>query len=139
MRIVLLLLIIGLGFVNNWQNTEVTLTIKNIKTIRGNIVIGVFDSKKTFLKKGKEFKTYTLKVTKNEESIVLTGLPDGDYAISIFHDVNSDNKCNTNIIGIPTEPYGFSNNFKPKLFKPSFNDCKIKRTDNGPITIKLLD
>jgi len=65
-------------------------------------------------------------------------LPDGEYAVAIFHDKNSDKICNTNFLGIPKEGYGFSKNFKPRLSSPSFNDCKIDLNSNMSITIKLI-
>ena len=36
----------------------------------------------------------------------IKGLKHGQYALAIFHDLNSDTICR-NIMGIPTEKYGF--------------------------------
>jgi uncharacterized protein (DUF2141 family) len=33
----------------------------------------------------------------------------GSYAIAVFHDTNANTKLDRNFIGLPTEPYGFSN------------------------------
>ncbi|WP_210493344.1 DUF2141 domain-containing protein [Microvirga antarctica] len=33
----------------------------------------------------------------------------GSYAIAVFHDISGDGKLNRNFIGLPNEPYGFSN------------------------------
>lgn len=41
---------------------------------------------------------------------VFEGLPDGDYAVKAFHDVNGDGQMNVSPFGMPTEPYAFSNN-----------------------------
>jgi uncharacterized protein (DUF2141 family) len=37
-------------------------------------------------------------------------LAPGQYAFRMFHDVNGDGRMNTNPLGIPTEPFAFSNN-----------------------------
>ena len=38
------------------------------------------------------------------------GLPDGDYAVRAFHDLNGDGKMNTNPFGMPVEPDEYSQN-----------------------------
>jgi len=39
-----------------------------------------------------------------------TGVAAGHYAFSVFQDVDEDGDLNTNLLTMPTEPYGFSNN-----------------------------
>jgi len=65
-------------------------------------------------------------------------LPKGEYAIAIMHDKNTDKICNTNFFGIPTEGYGFSRNYRPKLSAPTFDDCKIDVNSNLSITIEMI-
>src|SRR5262249_40780283 len=40
----------------------------------------------------------------------------GEYAAFVAHDRNRNGKLDANLIGIPKEPFGMSNDFKPKLF-----------------------
>jgi uncharacterized protein (DUF2141 family) len=60
----------------------------------------------------------------------------GEYAVTVIHDENADGKLDTNLIGIPTEGFGFSNN--PKVFfgPPTFN--KTKLNVNGPTQINIM-
>jgi len=69
--------------------------------------------------------------------LVINDLPKGDYAISMYHDKNADGKCNLNFLGVPTEPYGFSNNFRPKFSAPTFTDCQFNLNTNETLKIKL--
>ncbi|HNI91331.1 MAG TPA: DUF2141 domain-containing protein, partial [Leptospiraceae bacterium] len=46
-------------------------------------------------------------------------------AIGIMHDENNNLKMDTNLIGIPKEGYGVSNNVKSKLGPPKYEDAKI--------------
>lgn len=135
----LLLSVFGLGPPAETETADLKIVVTNINAKQGTIELGVFNKPKTFLKKGKEYKTYSQKVTNDTVVFVLKGLKKDHYAISLYHDVNSDNECNLNFLGIPVEPYGFSRNFKPKLSKPSFNDCKIDVNQDIAIAIKLLD
>ena len=49
----------------------------------------------------------------------------GTYAIAIFQDENGNGKMDKNFFGVPTEPYGMSNNFRPRFSAPKFNDCQF--------------
>ena len=44
----------------------------------------------------------------------------GTFALAVIHDENRDGKLATNVIGIPKEGYGFSNDAKGSLGAPSF-------------------
>ena len=73
-----------------------------------------------------------------EETFKITiELPDGEYAIAAFLDLNKNEKMDKNFIGIPKEQYGFSNNAMGRMSAPSFEQAKFKVS--GPTThdIKL--
>lgn len=136
-----MLLLLSIYNVNYKQpeTVDIKVIVTNINTLEGNIEMGVFNDSKTFLKKGKEYKAYSQKVTNKTMIFYLSGLEKDNYAISLYHGINSDNRCNLNILGRPSEPYGFSNNVKLKLFKPSFDDCKVVVNKNMTLTIELVD
>ena len=136
--IFLLLFCLTWGDYQHTDTVDLKILVTNINTLKGSIELGVFNNSKTFLKKGGEYKTYSQKVTGDTIIFYLNGLKKDDYAITIYHDINSDNKCNMSFWGIPSEPYGFSRNFKPKYSKPSFDDCKINTCGTLPITISLI-
>lgn len=89
---------------------DLKIVVTNINTLEGSIELEIFNKPKSFLKKGKEYKFYSQKVSSDTMIFLLTGLKKDNYAISIYHDINSDNKCNMNFFGISLEPYGFSKN-----------------------------
>lgn len=71
--------------------------------------------------------------------IVFTNLPEGVYAVSIFHDENNNEKLDKNFMGIPKEGYGSSNNPKKKMGPPSFDETKfqVNGTEQS-LEIKLM-
>ena len=137
MKILILYLSFLTSFFGN-DNPELTINVQNIKSLKGEIIIGVFNTDKDFLKDGVAIKNYKITVDKGTETIVIKDLPKGDYAISLYHDENSDNECNRNFLGIPKEGYGFSNNVKPKFSAPSYKDCKFTLVENKVLDIVLL-
>ena len=54
-------------------------------------------------------------------------LPYGSYAIIVFHDENSNGEPDHNLLRIPSEPLGFSNQFRPGLLAglPSFEKLRF--------------
>ena len=54
-----------------------------------------------------------------------TNLKPGTYAAAAFHDENSDKKINSNLLGIPKEGIGVSNNVKGRFGPPKFDDAKF--------------
>jgi uncharacterized protein (DUF2141 family) len=120
-------------------NPKLTIKISNIEKMKGEIIVGVFSSESAFLKEGAAVKNYSIKVNKDAATFTITDLPKGEYAISMYHDENSDNKMNTSFIGIPKEAYGFSNNVKPKMSAPKYQDCKFTFSEDKTLQIKLIN
>lgn len=48
----------------------------------------------------------------------------GSYAIAIFHDLNGNTKLDRSLIGLPSEPYGFSNDVGRRGI-PSFEGALV--------------
>ena len=136
MNILLLYFSLLIGFVSN-KNPQLTIKIENIEVLEGDIRIGVFNTSENFLKQGFTFKKYKIAVKNTTESILIDDLPKGDYAFILYHDKNTDGKMNRNLLGIPKEPFGFSNNVKPKFAKPTFEDCKFLLAENLELQINL--
>jgi uncharacterized protein (DUF2141 family) len=55
-----------------------------------------------------------------------TDISEGSYAISIGHDLNSNKRVDTSFIGLPTEQWGVSNNARPNLRAPRFEEAVFK-------------
>jgi uncharacterized protein (DUF2141 family) len=64
-------------------------------------------------------------------------LPDGTYAVGVFHDVDGNEALSKNFLGIPKEPFGFSNNVRGRFGPPSFMEASFSLTRDLAITIAL--
>jgi len=68
-----------------------------------------------------------------------TDLPPGMYAVAVYEDLNSNHKLDHNLIGIPREPVGVSNNPPARLGPPHFDECTFRLGDSAEtITITLV-
>lgn len=120
------------------HDTELSIKITNIKNIEGKVDIGIYNYGENFPKVGKDYKNIILDVDSSTVIYKIDNLPEGEYAIAVFHDKNSDGVCNKNFLGIPTEGYGFSNNVKPLFSAPSFDKTKFTLKGSVTITISLI-
>jgi uncharacterized protein (DUF2141 family) len=101
------------------QAANIELTITGIKKVEGTIMLAAYNSAETMGNPDKAWQKRMQKVDKAEISMSFTDVAPGQYAISIFQDLDGDFRLKTNIVGIPVEPYGFSNN--PTLYgAPTF-------------------
>jgi uncharacterized protein (DUF2141 family) len=57
--------------------------------------------------------------------ILLCDVPHGLHAVSVRHDEHNSGKLEKNLVGIPTEGYGGSNNPEPKLRAPTLDEAKL--------------
>lgn len=67
-------------------------------------------------------------VAANGPVVVLTfnDIAPGFYAAKVFHDVDGDGRIDTNVLGIPTEPYGFSKDAMGMFGPPSFKQAAFE-------------
>ncbi|MCS7005381.1 MAG: DUF2141 domain-containing protein [Cytophagales bacterium] len=117
---------------------KLSIYIPNLSSARGYLRLIVFNSPNGFpsdYQKAVFAESYAVK--SSSILIELPELPEDNYAIAIFHDENSNNRFDLNLIGVPKEGYGFSNNAKAILGPPSFQDAKIFLNSNVKITMEL--
>ena len=119
----------------NAQNT-IELKIINFASDKGVAQIGLFNTETSFL--DKVYKGKEVKIKDQKAVAIFTDIPDGTYAISVFHDKNEDEKLNT-FLGIPTENYAASNNAPSKFGPPKWKDAKfeVKNGENVKQKISL--
>lgn len=134
--IISFVLILASTFSNG--NPELTINVTNVKVIRGEIKVVIYNTSDKFLEEGADVKIYAKSVDAMSETIVIDDLPKGDYSIFLYHDENSDDECNLNFFGIPQEGYGFSNNVRPKLSAPDFDDCKFSLKERTVLDVELI-
>ena len=64
------------------------------------------------------------------------GIAVGKYAVSVFHDENSNGKLDSNFLGIPREGVGASNNAKGHFEPPKFDAAAVQFA-GGRLDLKI--
>ncbi len=103
---------------------NISVTISNIKSETGYIMAALFDSKDTYL--GSDIvRAERIAISGSSVTFSYADLPQGEYAITVFHDEDSDGKLATGMFGIPSEPYGFSNDAPVRFGPPKWSKAKF--------------
>lgn len=132
-------LILGLFlFSSTIMAGSITINVTDIANQNGKLFIGLYNKDDdTFASTSKCYKVVNLFMESNETRYTFKNISNGIYAIAIFHDENGNKELDTNIFGIPSEGYGFSNNIRPKFRPASFEEAKFVLDDNISVTIKI--
>jgi uncharacterized protein (DUF2141 family) len=101
----------------------------------GELMVAVFNDAGQWLKKPVRAARQPLQ--DGPLSLQLADLPDGDYAVSLFIDRNANGKLDSNAMGIPTEPYAFSNDAAGNFGPPPFDKAKFTVQGDTRAVIRL--
>ncbi|MBP1672752.1 MAG: hypothetical protein H6Q25_567 [Bacteroidetes bacterium] len=133
-RILILFLILTTGL--QAQTYKLNLEISDISKGSGTIVIAVFNNQQSFKNEKNPYLKQFIPIKQIGKLVIELLLPPGNYAIAVFQDLNKNSRLDFNFLGIPTEPYGFSNNPSP-LSIPEFRVVKIQIKGDQKILIRL--
>lgn len=113
------------------QTTQLAVEISGLKQPQGQVCLNLFDSRGGFPSDRDEaLQTLCLDTPEDlseELSLVATfeDLTSGSYAVSVFHDANSDGEFNRNFVGMPAEGFGFSRNPGVLTGPPDFGEAVV--------------
>lgn len=102
----------------------------------GMVMLAAYDSEETFLTQA----MMKHRAAVNEDGVAIVtfrGLAPGDYAFVAFYDENGDGRLNRNALGVPTEPFAFSNDVTPKLRRPRFDETSVPIEPGAVVVITL--
>jgi uncharacterized protein (DUF2141 family) len=117
---------------------ELIVDVHGAKAQTGNAIASVFSSPENYLKAPISEQSKAVNEV-GRAQFIFRGLKEGEYAISVIYDEDSNGKLNTGFLGIPKEKIGFSNNAKSTFGPPSFDEVSFMYTDSTTITINLDD
>jgi len=110
--------------------------VKNVANEDSNIMIAVFKSYDTFLTEDM-YRQETVAVKNFTETVVEFQLAKGEYAIAAFQDRNKNGDLDRNFLAYPTEPFGFSNNYRPMIKPPHWTDVAFQVESERVIEVEL--
>ena len=107
--------------------------INNLESNEGPIYIRILDENENPVIVG------TSPVINYSAEISFDSIFPGKYAIQFFHDENKNQKMDFNLIGIPKEKFGSSNDVKPILGPPKFEKMLFEIYEDKKIIMKPVN
>ncbi len=106
------------------QAADLTVTLRDVRTQTGVIKVAVVDSQAGWDGQAKPVQADGAAPSGDTATFVFKDLAPGAYAVLVTHDENGNGKLDSNMIGMPVEAYGFSNN--PRVMrKPTWDEARI--------------
>lgn len=122
------------------ETQPVKVVVSSLASTTSTVKLYFYNTREGFLKSGKWAYMRAVKPEGKPEIALSIDLPQGEWAVSLTQDLNNNDKIDKNFLGIPTEPYAFSNNIRPTVAAPDFNECKFMVSGPGRvINIVLKD
>lgn len=126
---VFLLMALGPALAEESGGIDVTLHVTGIAEPDGEIFAGLYDSAGW---SGDHFLSAAHVVVKGPDATLHLKAPaPGKYAIRLFQDLKGTGKLAINFLGIPTEPYAFSNNARGSMGPPAFGAAVFDVSTDG--------
>lgn len=138
----LILVILILSSFNNKEEVAFHLTIEvdGLRNSNGTVLFALYNRDDAFPDRHykKCIKKLTCKIIKESSTVTFESLPEGNYAVSILHDENSDGKINMGLL-LPKEGIGFSNYKSIGLSnRPSFSEASFNLHSDMKIKVKII-
>ena len=109
---------------------DVTFCVKGLTAKASSVYVAVFESEAGFPNSELSSETIVVATTGDQGQFSLELRQNQPVAIAVFQDIDGNGKLSKNAIGIPIEPYGFSNNARSLLGPPSFEQAMFTISDH---------
>lgn len=114
-----------------------TVVIKNVESANGYIMLVILASEQEFDGDIEAIASMKQRTLAGDNTFTVGNLPEGDYGFRIMHDKNSNGELDSNFVGMPTEPWGFSNNATGTMGPPGWSDVKFSLSGKATQIITL--
>ncbi|MEE9344690.1 MAG: DUF2141 domain-containing protein [Methylococcales bacterium] len=111
------------------QAASLTVEVSGINDSDGIVHVGLYDKTAGFPDEHQYTQGRTVSAADcidGKATVSFESLLPGEYAVAGYHDINNNDELDTNLVGIPQEPYGASLGARNMLSPPDYEDAKFK-------------
>ena len=103
---------------------EINVSIESVRNIKGMLHLCLTANPRYFPDCSSDRSAVKKSVAASNKAVRLGNIVPGRYAVTVFHDENSNHKLDTTL-GIPREGFGFSRNPKVRFGPPRYRQVDI--------------
>jgi uncharacterized protein (DUF2141 family) len=131
-------LLLCIASTHSWAATELVVRVGGIKAPLGQIGCALFAEATGFPMDNARAQQLWVPAQADGATCRFSGLNPGRYAVSIGHDRNGNRRVDTNFLGMPTEQWGVSNNARPTLRAPRFDEAAFSvPADTAELVLRI--
>lgn len=111
------------------SNAPLDVTVTGINDISGSMRVAIYNSAEGF----RDSPHLTLLIPIESETVTFTvdDLSVGEFAVMLYQDVDDNGEMKTNLVGMPTEPWGASFNDNFPFGPPKWKHVVFKHGEAG--------
>ena len=117
------------------QNT-INVEMSGFESNNGKASIGLFNEEETFLREA-NWKRFS-EINNYKATATFTDIPDGIYAVSVYHDENDNERLDLIMGMIPKEDTGTSNNPKVTMGPPKWEESIFEAKGGQVVNLKII-
>lgn len=120
------------------DKTRIAVTIENVTPGQGTVEIGVYTQDQWL---DDSFAGKSIAVEGSAISVSFDVPMPGRYGLAVYQDIDGNGKMNRGMMGLPSEPYGFSNDAPIRFGPPKWDAAAIEVAAGETVetTITLRD
>ena len=115
---------------------DINIEIEGVNSQPSKIYVQLFNGEANFLNGNALSATY-IQAKAGNNIVAFSNVPAGEYAVRFFQDENNNGTLDSNLFGMPSEWYGFSNNARSMFSAPSFAEAGVSCSANKTISITV--
>lgn len=115
--------------------TRITVDVRDLRSDRGHVRIALYDGPSRWTHTDGAVASCAATVQDGHATCVIRAPRAGRYAIALLADENDDGEMGLDLLGLPTEGYGFSNDVRPTLSAPGFDSASFEA--RGPARLSI--
>lgn len=120
----------GLSLAASATAAELAVNVHDIRAQTGTLRVALVNTTAAWDGKAAPVQAQQARPQGDSTRFTFKDLPAGDYAVLLTHDENDNGTLDTNLVGMPVEGYGFSNN--PQVMrKPTFDEARFSVPASG--------
>lgn len=120
------------------QAADLETVVATVGSSEGNLRYALYASEADFRQKA--LAVHAEPAKPGEIRFVFKDLPAGDYALLVYHDRNDNKELDSNLFGMPSEPWGASLEERSVFGAPGWQDTVISVPAEGRrVQIRLND
>lgn len=115
----------------------IVVTMTGLRNDHGMVLMGLYDAPSRWPQATGALMNCRAPIRGDEAVCVFEPLRAGaDYAVAGQHDENGNGAFDTNVLGLPLEGYAFTNDARPLLAAPAWDECKV-RFEGGALQLRI--